>query len=241
MSTLGSQQTLSPEQIEAFYHDQFVDDQIRDFEALRDAGELTRVVDIGGGVGHFARSLAERTRIATRVIDMDPVSVQRCRTSGVEAMEGDAIAPEMMGDESVACFNLILHHLVGKDEKTTRALQVQALRAWLGQVRYVFVNEYIYQSFVSNMSGKLIYLITSSKTLSAIGKGVARVVPSLRANTFGIGVRFRAHEEWRTLFAEAGYKVTATRLGANETISLPLRALLIKHIRRDSFRLEPAL
>ena len=234
-----TQQTLSPEQIEAFYHDQFVEDQVHDFEALRNGDTLNRIVDIGGGVGYFARSLSEKTGAKTRVIDMDIISVERCRESGVDAIQGDALSPPKTGDESVVCFNLILHHLVGKDEQATRTLQLQALRAWKGSVSYIFVNEYIYESAMLDISGKLIYLITSNKILSMVGSAIARIIPSFNANTFGIGVRFRAHQEWCKLFAEAGYQVSDSRLGQNENISLPLRALFIKNIRRDSFRLEP--
>src|SRR3546814_13793629 len=74
----------------------------------------------------------------------------------------------------------------------------------------------------------------SSKILSFIGRQVSRVLPSLRANTFGIGVRFRSHKEWRQLFAEAGFHVLDMRTGRNERISPPLRGLLIKAIRRES-------
>jgi hypothetical protein len=232
------QKTLSPKQIEAFYHDEFVEEQIRDFGELRNGDALNCVVDVGGGIGHFARILAGKTGLKTRVIDMDVVSIERCHESGVNAVQGDALAPPISGDESVACFNLILHHLVGKDELETRTLQIQALRAWKGSVRYVFVNEYIYESFISNVSSRLIYLITSNSRLSKMASVIAQLVPAFKANTFGIGVRFRAHSEWCKLFAEAGYKVSASRLGEDEPISLPLRALLIKNVRRDSFRLE---
>lgn len=232
------QQTLSPKQIEAFYHDQFVEDQVRDFELLRNSAPLNRIVDIGGGVGYFAHSLSEKTGAKTRVIDMDIVSVERCRERGVDAVQGNALSPPKIGDESVACFNLILHHLVGKDEQSTRNLQLQALRAWKGSVSYIFVNEYVYESAMLDISGKLIFLITSNKILSIAGRAIARIIPAFNANTFGIGVRFRAHHEWCKLFSEAGYKVAVSRLGQNECISLPLRALFIKNIRRDSFRLE---
>lgn len=233
------QQTLSREQIEAFYHDQFVEDQLHDFEELRNGDILNGIVDIGGGVGHFASRLSEKTGVKTHVVDMDIISVERCWERGVDAMQGDALCPPKTGNESVACFNLILHHLVGKDEQSTRDLQLQALRAWKGRINYIFVNEYIYESAILDLSGKLIYLITSSKILSILGSAIARIVPAFKANTFGIGVRFRAHQEWRRLFAEAGYQVSGSLEGRNETIPLPLRALFIKNIRRDSFRLEP--
>lgn len=235
-----AQAKLSASQIEAFYHDEFAADQVRDFVALTEgAPPQGVVVDLGGGIGHFAHGLASESRLRVRVVDSDPVSVERCRQRGVEAVAGDALAPDFQGDEDAACFNLILHHLVGKDEPTTRALQIQALKAWQGHSRFVFVNEYIYESFVGHLSGRIIYAITSSHVLSAIGRAIGRVVPAFRANTFGTGVRFRASHEWHALFAEAGYAVKRATQGVPEHISPPLRLLLIKAIRRDSFRLEP--
>jgi hypothetical protein len=234
------QSRLSVEQIEAFYHDQFVDDQLRDFtELVPSVPEGRRVVDIGGGCGFFAAGLKAQKGWQTRVVDSDLISISICERNGIEAVFGDASAPKFVGDEDVVCFNLIVHHLIGTTEAATRNLQKKALTAWCGHARAVFVNEYIYQSFVGHVSGWLIYQITSSRILSWIGARLASVVPSLKANTFGIGVRFRSHEEWLRLFAEAGYKISGVRIGAPEHISPPLRSLFIRRIRRDSFLLIP--
>jgi hypothetical protein len=157
----------------------------------------------------------------------------------VEARHGDALQPQIEGDEAVVCFNLILHHLVGKTETGTRAMQLRALRAWRDRDVRLFVNEYIYQSFVGGISPRLIYEITSSAVLSAVGKFAARWIPAFRANTFNVGVRFRSHENWRRMFADAGFRVADARIGREERVSPALRGLLIKTIRRDSFVLEP--
>lgn len=231
---------LNAEQIAEFYHDEFADAQLAHFLELEIEAENGVVVDVGGGVGYFAQRLRTHTSQVPRVLDMDPVSIERCRESGLQAYVDDALSPTFRGDEDVVCFNLILHHLVSKTESETRALQVKALSAWLNNCRIAFVNEYIYESYLGNFSGWLIYQITSSKTLSLIGKFIARFVPALRANTFGIGVRFRAHREWRDLFHESGFKVVDQRIGFDENVRWPLRFLLIKSIRRDSFRIEAA-
>ena len=66
---------LDAGQIEAFYHDEFVTSQMRNFEALVTDRDLKPavVVDIGGGVGHFAFALSKSPDIGSvRVIDMDP-------------------------------------------------------------------------------------------------------------------------------------------------------------------------
>lgn len=234
------QRTLSHEQVETFYHDLFVDEQTRHFAALVPPTEGV-VVDVGGGCGFFARHLRQLTRRTVRVIDMDAASVQTCIQAGVEANLGDALAPTLRGDEEIACFNLMLHHLVAGSETQTRALQIQALAAWKGQAQALFVNEYIYESYWRNLSGRLIFEVTKSKLLSAVCRVVAQAVPALRANTFGVGVRFRAHDEWIGLFRQAGFRVEGCRLGKEERVAWPLRFLLIRSIRRDSFLLRPTV
>lgn len=235
----NAQQKLSAKQVAEFYHDEFAEDQARDFrELVRPCIDGGVVVDIGGGVGHFAERLRAETGCPVRVLEMDPESVARCISRSIPAQLGDALAPPVQGDERAVCFNLILHHLVAQDEATTRSLQVQALRAWRSSTAAIFVNEYIYESFVRNVSGRWIFEITVSRMLSAIGRRVAKFVPALRANTFGVGVRFRSHDEWLALFAEAGYAVVRSRTGAEEAVKLPLRFLMIKTIRRDSFVLR---
>jgi len=201
--------------------------------------EASEVVDVGGGCGFFAQRLTALTGRRVLVMDTDAASIEACRRAGVEAMYGDALSPEVMGREGVVTFNQILHHLVGRSERVTQELQRQALRVWRQQVRAVFVNEYIYESYLGNFSGWFIFQITKSQLLSRVGRVVATFVPSLKANTFGVGVRFRAHREWLRLFESAGYEVKSSIRGTEEKVSPARRMLLIKHKRRDSFLLQP--
>ena len=238
---IPTQATLTQTQIAAFYHDEFVDSQVRGYLALVPAlvPAPRAVVDVGGGCGFFAHSLSHAAGVRVRVIDMDPASVASCRDKRVEADIGDALSPPRRGDEDVVCFNLILHHLVGRSEAATLELQKQALLAWRDQARVLFVDEYIYDSYAANLAGRLIYAITSSRWLSFIASAISRVVPSLRANTFGVGVRFRAHEEWRRIFESVGYEVVASIRGPEEHVSPARRLLCIRSCRRDCFALQP--
>jgi hypothetical protein len=242
--TSRQQRKLDQHQIEEFYVDCFAQEQARAFAALvpNQAADLKSVVvDVGGGCGYFARDLAVLTGARVRVIDSDPRSVAACSKHGlaqIEAIVGDALNPQIRGDEQVACFNLILHHLVGNSEGTTRSLQKQALMAWKGKVARVFVSEYIYESYVGNASGRLMYEITRSALLSRIGKLISKIIPAFRANTFGVGVRFRAHQEWIDLFNECGFEVISRQYGEPDPTALPRRALLIRQARRDSFVLK---
>lgn len=242
------QQTLSQPQIEAFYHDNFVESQVKDFIKLLGltinpaSGGITlgKIVDIGGGCGFFAKALQNVSGLKVRVLDTDPQSIEHCKCEGLDAAEGDALNPTIAGDESVVCFNLILHHLVGRSEEETSKLQRRALSVWHTKAPVIFINEYIYESYGSDgFSGWLIYQITSNSILSKLGNLIAKVLPSLKANTFGVGVRFRSHAEWKKMFESLGFNVVETVLGKQEGISLPRRLLLIKNCRRDSFLLKP--
>ena len=197
------------------------------------------VVDIGGGVGFFAKKLQEDLGVKVRIIDADYESVRVAIESGISAEIGDAIKPKIIGNEDVACFNLVLHHLVGDSEFNTYFLQKKCLESWRKNVEAIFVNEYVYESYMFDISGKLIYFITRNKMLSNFCKIVAIVITSLMDNTFGVGVRFRSYSEWQMLFNDAGFRVESFVAGYSEHISLPRKFLLIKRIHRVSFKLLP--
>jgi hypothetical protein len=106
-------------------------------------------------------------------------------------------------------------------------------------VRALFVQEYIYESYARDFSGWLIFQITKNQLLSWIGRLAAIIAPSLKANTFGVGVRFRSRREWLRLFESAGYEVHSSIAGSEDEVSVPRRMMFIKGTRRDSFLLQP--
>lgn len=236
---MNNQRLLGKDQLKSFYHNHFVDDQFRHFKML--SSDLTSsikvIVDIGGGCGYFVSRLNDDFRFHGRVVDSDPISVKTCLANGIDAEIGDALNPCIKGDEDLVCFNLILHHLVGSSEEKTKILQKKAIQAWRGSANYIFINEYIYESFISNFSGRVVYEITKSKALSLFGRLVSFIVPSLKANTFGVGVRFRSNKEWIELFESSGFSVVRSIQGKLEPISFARRFLLIRQCRRDSFLL----
>ena len=182
-----AQVTLNQHQIEEFYVDCFAENQVEHFIHMTKELNLNstkRIVDIGGGCGYFARALHQKTGYLLRVVDRDTKSIDAVislNNSKIEGEIGDALSPRIKGDESIASFNLILHHLIGNNESETRSLQKSALCYWIEKLDYVFVNEYIYESFISNLSGSLIFNLTRSKFFSIIGKVVGKFVPSLKS------------------------------------------------------------
>ena len=88
-----------------------------------------------------AKALQNCIHQKVRVLDSDSQSINFCKQEGIEATCGDALKTTIVGDESIVCFNLILHHLVGKSEHETYKMQGQALSVWHSTVQAVFVNE----------------------------------------------------------------------------------------------------
>ena len=106
-------------------------------------------------------------------------------------------------------------------------------------MQFLLMNSFMSHTSIDTISGWLIYQLTSHSVLSGLGRFVAKLSPSLKANTFGVGVRFRSHNEWCKMFESFGFKVVGMKLGEEEFVSLPRRLLLIKNCRRDSFFLKP--
>jgi hypothetical protein len=237
------QKTLSEKQIESFYVYCGDDSQVDHFIKLVPRcllGPENVVVDIGGGVGFFAESLRRRIEAEVRVLDTDPIAVETCLAKGVSAVIDNALSPTHRGDEDIVCFNLILHHIIASEDSATRLLQQQVLRSWLRYAKYIFVNEYSYESYVGNLTGRLIYLITKNKLLSGIGAIISYFIPSLKANTFGVGVRFRSGNDWVELFEESGFRVVKAVRGADKHVPFARRLLFLRSWRQDSYLLEPS-
>jgi hypothetical protein len=237
------QKILDKQQIAYFDSKSAVNLQVEHFLILL-GGLIPRdskvILDVGGGRGYFAAKIYESTKCLIRVLDSDENSIDAVNNNNnfVTGVLGDALYPHVVGDESVVCFNLILHHLIGNNELETRQLQQKGLSVWKDSCEYIFVNEIMYESYLSNFSGRIIYEITKNKILSIFGKIISLFIPSLRANTFGVGVRFRSHEDWVSLFAESGFDIISKISGEKEPVSFFRRLLLIKEMRRDSFLLS---
>ncbi len=236
------QMTLSAESLAEFYHDDFAQEQVDDLGALAGRSMLdATIVDLGGGVGHFSELLRTQHRADASVLDMDGESVRRCLLRGVPALIGDAITTRAADGNDFAAFNMILHHLVAPGFRATEELQTAALAnlAIRGGPKRVFVSEFVYEGYVLNWPAALIFAVTSSKALSTAASSVARFIPSLRANTFGVGVRFRAAPDWARMFARSGWRVSAHRTHPSGPIGVAkLVALGLRSWRRDSFLLE---
>lgn len=127
----------------------------------------------------------------------------------------------------------------GVDESIGNALQP----AFVGDEEMVSFNLILHHPVADTDAHTLaICRIARSRALSTIGRALGCVVPAMRANSFGVGVRFRSHGKWeREVFAPAGWCVVRRLRGPEEVVSWLWRILLIKSIHRDSFLLEPGV
>lgn len=231
------QRLLEQEQLREFAHDGFVERQVQDFTDICEVRDGL-VTDVGGGCGIFASALARKLPdVKLHVIDLDGNAVASCREAGIQADQVDLLRYMPKPDERVACFNLVLHHLVGTTLDQTRRLQLAALRGWRRSGTVLFVNEYAYDSWLGDMGARLMYSALSSPRLAKTCRWIATKVPSLKANSLGVGVRFRSRSSWVRLFREAGFETVGYARGDDEKIRRPL-GLLFRSIRRDSFVLK---
>ena len=116
-------------------------DDFIDLSGFSVTPSLDNIVDMVGGCGFFSKALQNRIDLNVRVLDSDSQSIDFCKKEGIEATSGDALNPTIVGDEAIVCFNLILHHLVGRSEHETYKMQGHALSVWHSTVHAVFVNE----------------------------------------------------------------------------------------------------
>ena len=85
------QKKLNAEQVAAFYHDRFVQQQVEHFKRIAlpsfETGKV--VIDIGGGCGYFASAIKKELDIPTRVIGrwctINKFLYNKCLASGISA------------------------------------------------------------------------------------------------------------------------------------------------------------
>ena len=241
-----AQRALSEEATDAFDHKWLFPVQVEHFSELTPFGrdEPFRLLDVGGGTGLFAQALQEQfPRCSLTILDTSAGSILKAEAKGLRAVHGSILdPPPALGAEpfDVVVFNMILHHLVGDSDEATEDNQKNALRVARGLLNKggrVVLNEYCYSGFVKDdLSGRLIYEITSSRALAGLVRTIGRLFPNhLAANTVGVGVRFRPLLSWARLGTEAGLVLERMIDGPPDPPSLARKCLLlIREVRRSS-------
>jgi hypothetical protein len=97
----------------------------------------------------------------------------------------------------------VLHHILGKTEGQTAALQATAIakaRDVLAGDGTLFVTENFYEPFLfSDLTGGMIFQLTRIRFAAPLFR-------RLGANTAGEGVRFRSLRRWKRMFHAAGFE-----------------------------------
>lgn len=207
MSEPESALKLDSEQTKAFdveYVDQALFDRTL---AQVDTGEVTEVLDVGGGNGLYADKLVEYFPGA-RVTNLEPDAYLAGRNQAhprkrvvVNDFQHADLAP---GSFDLVFFSWVLHHFVGESYRRTLGLQADGLAAARRLVKpggKVVIFENYYDGLaLDDLPGRMIYELTRSKALSPF---TAR----LGANTAGVGVAFHSKQAWHRLIEQAGLAI----------------------------------
>lgn len=243
------QKVLQRSALDAFDTPEGVVEQLRHFKECYgyDRSSPFSLLDVGGGAGYFVSALQEEfPAMRATILDIDESAVFKARGRGLAAEPGSILErlPEHIpGEFDVICFNLVLHHIVAGGARKTRELQMRALSLAgkrLSGNGSVFVHEICYEGRIfPDSTGAMIFQALSNPLFAGIARLAGRFVPSLRANTVGVGVRFRPSSGWVRLIEEAGGKSLKVRPGGTEGHSLSRRLLLnVREVRRCSFKAQ---
>lgn len=245
------QQRLLPERAhEAFDTAEGMAEQLQHFKSLLGYNHQSvfSLLDVGGGAGFFARAVQiEFPHAEVTILDLDEQSVMKGTKLGLNAIHGSIIDPPTEVREKlfdVISFNLILHHIIGDDEPSTQDLQRRALkqvRDLLANDGLIFVHEICYEGrLFPDLSARLIYHMTANRYLSQAVRLAGKAIPALKANTAGVGVRFRPASGWILLADMSGLDIVNACQGGQEGHSwLRTTLLLIREVRRQSWLICP--
>ena len=166
------------------------------------------VLDIGGGTGKFASILQYYANCTVDIVDPSSIAAKNSIASSNSRFFNNTFQSFQANRQYDAIFlNLVLHHMISSsyNEQETYNIQIEALRKarrLLNDGGALVVQENFYTGqFNSNLAGKLIYKLTSLKSLETITR-------KMGANTAGEGVRFRNLREWQDMLEKSGFAIS---------------------------------
>ena len=222
----GLRQELSDHKFIEWSRSTFEDsyDVIQLARHIRESGKPSLTgLDIGGGIGLFAASVADICPDQdVQITVVDPgleASRQRIENPSVnfELASFDNYTTEQKFD--FVSFRLVLHHLIGQNEADTLQVQAKALakaRDMLKDDGFLLIVENFYEPMVgTDFTSRLIYEVASSKTIETVTR-------RLGANTAGEGVRFHSPETWQQFYDEAGVEVVSEEIHPWWGVDMPI-------------------
>jgi len=177
-----------------------------------------RVVDVGGGSGHFARKV--KTYFNKNGVDVNMTVVDYCEYLQWEQIEDIEFVKmsaynylSELEDESVDILflNAILHHLTFDTYRQTRNSQRELLElshAKLKKGGILCMREcYSESPLIKNLTTPVIYYLTSSR-LSII----ERIARRFGSTSAGVGVCFLSPKVWQKTFTKIGFTIINTTI-----------------------------
>ena len=205
------------------------------------------LLDVGGGVGYFVLALQQEfPNMRATILDLDESAISKAKSNGLDAVVGSVLKPPPsihLQKFDIVCFNEVLHHIIAASDRNTCKLQQLALlraKGLASQAGSIFINELCYEGKVfSDSSSAIIFHLLTNPLLSKIVASISAFVPSLKANTVGVGIRFRPYGGWVRLIESAGFQLSKKCEGAVEKPSFAKRLLLnIRHAQRVSVKVQ---
>ena len=211
------QRILKRKALDAFDTNEGVAEQIAHFKLCYEYNRDSKftLLDIGGGGGYFISALQrEYPNMRATILDLDNLAIEKAASNGLNGIVGSVLNPPSQLTSQkfdVICFNLVLHHIIATKDSDTRKLQSLALfnaRAISSVGGSIFIHEICYEGrFFSGSSSAIIFHILTNALLSKMTLFISKYVPSLKANTLGVGVRYRAYDAWVKLIKLSGYNI----------------------------------
>jgi SAM-dependent methyltransferase len=175
-----------------------------------------KILDIGGGGGVTSSLIYDFFRGKANITLLDNTEYDTWgelsdKITFLKASIFDADCRFINKKYDIIFINLVLHHLVDGNYKSSRNLQRQALeqaKGLLSENGVICVTEDIANSYMSDFSTWMIFKLTSMSTPL-----IAKVLRKLDAKSSGVGVCFLSDKTWRKTFSKLCLDVKYSTVG----------------------------
>lgn len=199
---------LSENQTQTFDEEYVCDtlfEQIRPYYNIINKHQRFDVLDVGGGNGMYAdRLLRTYNKAHLTVLEPDKYLLEKNSTHHRKQVVQGTFQSAQLQNYSfdVIQFNWVLHHFISDDYKSSRALQIEALREARMLLRpggRIIILENFYDGYLlNNLPSRIIFELTANRLISPL-------IRHAGANTAGVGVCFNSLKVWQRMLRECEF------------------------------------
>ena len=199
---------LSEQQTQAFDEEYVCDSlfaQIKPYYNIINKQQRFDVLDVGGGNGAYAdRLLRTYSKAHLTVLEPDQYLLSKnSKHPRKQVVQGTFQSAELINYSfDVIQFNWVLHHFISDNYKSSRALQLEALREARMLLRpggRIVILENFYDGFLlNNLPSRVIFELTANRLISPL-------IRQAGANTAGVGVCFNSLKAWQQMLRDCDF------------------------------------